>query len=104
MASDAVRKRWVWIAEYIRDKTRGTGVDVLNSDFVDDYVEAFGLRVHIMMWGANKCPQLGRDLSAMTKCGYLKRSRVGLSGNWQPGFPKWVWGYTLGQYAEFLIK
>lgn len=99
--TDKKRKRFEWLARRARDETF---IDVLNADLVDDYVDAFGLKCDIVPWGANICPQLGRDLSEMAKRGYLKRNRTGLSsGAWQPGFPKWVWSYRLGSYAEHII-
>lgn len=99
--SDKVRERWKWIAEYIKVYRGGT--DILNAQFVDDFVLRFNVPVGLTWWGANKCPTLGRDLAAMKKRGYLKRSRVGLGMNWQPGFPRWVWSYELGNMAEYLI-
>jgi len=85
-------ERHAWILRYIAE-VEPHGVDVLNSAFVDAYVEATGANVRIMLWGANKCAQLGRDLTTMFHSRQLKRGRVGLGGNWQPGFPKWVWSY-----------
>lgn len=81
--------------EYEREKA----VDVLNRYFVDDYVAATGAKIIPTNWGADHCAQLGRDLSAMSRRGILSRRRIGLSnGNWQPGFPKWVWCYALPGY------
>ncbi len=69
-------------------------VDVLNVLFVDAYVEATQAKIVPMPFGANKCKQLGSDLSVMFKCGMLDRSRIGLRAM-EPGFPKWVFVYEL---------
>lgn len=90
------RERYDWIENYIRAKAHRPelgAVDVCDSDFVDDYVAATGAEVHYVMYGANKCPQLGRDLATMV--GTLERSRVGLQGMAGMGFPRWVWSYRL---------
>lgn len=87
------RQRMEWIAKYIAGQA--TGVEVLDSTFVDAYIEATNARFYEQAWGAHKCPQLGRDLSAMHKAGKLKRFRIGLGGSWQPGFPTWVWSYEI---------
>lgn len=78
-------------------------VDVLNSDFVDAYITAVHAKFKPTNWGAHKCPQLGLDLSSMARFSALKRSRIGLSVNWQPGFPKWVWTYSAG-HASYLYS
>lgn len=78
-------------------------VDVLNSELVDEYVEATGMKFKWMAWGANVCQQLGRDLAFMAKRGALSRGRLGLGANWQRGFPKWVWSYKIGP-ASYLFE
>lgn len=84
--------RWVWI---LKEAQTREFLDVLDSEFVDAYICEFGAAHKVTFWGANKCRQLGADLSAMAKVGYLRRYRSGLSGgSWQPGFPKWVWCLT----------
>lgn len=88
------RKEWI-LSRMRRD---GCSVDVLNRDFVDDYVEATGAPYDPMPYGADKCKQLGRDLSQMTKEGTLERVAVGLAGVGM-GFPKWVWSYRLKEHV-----
>jgi hypothetical protein len=83
-----------WIAKAL-ETMPGKCADVLNSDFVEDYVEATNARQAIQPYGAAKCPQLGRDLSAMKRAGILKRHRVGIQGMAGMGFPRWVWSYEL---------
>ena len=81
-----------WLLEYIKEHG---GVDVLNAEFVDKFMEVTGAKYRVTMWGANKCPMLGRDLARLAACGILRRFRVGLGLNWQPGFPTWVWSYEI---------
>lgn len=85
------RERWHWLFNRIAKER--CGVDVLYADFVDEYAEATGAKLIYAPWGAHWCRTLSSDLAEMSRCGYLRRRRVGLSGNWQPGFPKWVWRY-----------
>lgn len=86
--------RHAWIAKTL-ETLPGKCADVLNSDFVDDYIEATKARHAVQPYGAATCPQLGRDLSAMKRAGVLKRHRVGLQGMGGMGFPRWVWSYEL---------
>lgn len=88
--------RYVWIMAWIK---KNGSTDVLNSDFVDAYIEATSAKFRHTAWGAYKCPTLGKDLAHMARCGALKRGRIGLGSNWQPGFPKWVWAYSVGHAA-----
>jgi hypothetical protein len=88
-----------WIAKKLTEMP-GRSVDVVNSDFVDAYVEATGARHAVQPYGAAKCPQLGRDLSAMKRAGTLKRFRCGLQGMGGMGFPRWVWVYELPTFRR----
>lgn len=81
-----------WITAYILSHGR---VDVLCLDFVESFAEATGCKYVPAPWGAGWCDTLGRTLSRMEKLGRLKRKRLGLGSNWQSGFPKWVWTYSL---------
>ncbi len=87
--------RYCWVITYMEAFTYDVSVDILNSDFVNDYVDATGARVAHQPYGAPKCPQLARDLLAMKKAYRLKRSRVGVEGMGGMGFPTWVWSYRL---------
>lgn len=70
-------------------------VDVVTRDFVEDYTDATGASYQLMPFGADKCPQLGRDLAKMADAGRLTRCRVGIDGMGGMGFPRWVWSYSL---------
>lgn len=86
-------ERHQWLLNWI--KNYGEPVDVLNKTFVDQYVSATEAKYRIKMYGANYCPQLGRDLLLMTKNRLLKRHRTGIEGFGSMGFPKWVWSYEI---------
>lgn len=93
-------ERQQWILDYLRRHQAAVGttrycVDVLNSYFVDDYIDATGAKADGMPYGADKCPQLGRDLSALYKAYKLRRHSTGIEGLAGMGFPRWVWSYYL---------
>ena len=91
-------ERHTWIADYLRARSVQFAytVDVLHRAFVDDYIEACGpVMVGVMPYGANRVPQLGRDLAAMFKAGTLTRSATGLEGMAGMGFPRWCYVYRL---------
>lgn len=82
-------------SQFVIDWLERGPVDILNSEFVDSYIERFKPRHAIMTFGANRCPELSRLLSSMWTLSIIDRQAVGLSdGSWQPGFPKWVWSYS----------
>ena len=86
--------RHTWIVGYL-EAGGERRVDVLNRYFVDAYVDATRARAYVMPYGADKCPQLGRDLSSLAALGTLSRSRVSITGLAGQGFPKWIWSYRL---------
>lgn len=89
--------RQEWLFERV-EAEHGGAVDVCNQAFVDDYIAATGAAYRPTMWGAFKCPQLGRDLSLLARKKYLKRGRVGLWNMGGMGFPRWVWVYRLSPW------
>ena len=85
------KERW------IIDNVPAWGTDILNSDFVQSFLNAFSPPFRETNWGARKCPSLGRLLSRMYKKGILTRGIIGLGLNWQPGFPRWVYVYQVSK-------
>lgn len=86
-----------WIVRYcteVEDR-----VDVLNRDFVRAYVNATGAECVYQFYGADTCPQLGRDLSRCFKQKKLLRGRVGLPAM-ESGFPKWVYVYYTPSHKQ----
>ena len=89
----AVRVKLDWLIDWMKENQRA---DLMNSELVDEYEEKFKPKVDVMIYGANRCKDLGRTLSYGYKIGLLKRSSVGLTnGAWNVGFPKWVYVYEL---------
>lgn len=88
------------IAHLIATKYPG-GVDVLHREFVAAYARATGAKVTPMDYGADSCPQLGADLSAMCTAGRLTRHRVGVPKNAGPGLPTWKYVYQIKQRTLF---
>jgi len=87
-------ERWTVLLKLVEREQR---LDVLNRYAVDEYVEATGADFDVMPYGANKCPLMGRDLSAMARspARLLERHRTGIEGMAGMGFPRWVWSYRL---------
>lgn len=70
--------------------------DVVNQEFHEAYHQRFPEYTRReTFWGAQPVAQAQRDLSRMERAGVIGRARISLGENWQPGFPKWVWGYRL---------
>lgn len=90
-----IKPRAVRYAALLKLTEREHRLDVLNRYAVDEFVEATGADCEVMPYGANKCPRMGRDLSAMAEAGLLMRHRTGIDGMGGMGFPRWVWSYQL---------
>jgi hypothetical protein len=91
-------QRYAWIEKWLRDQhpeAVADRVDVLNASFVDAYLDATNAKCAVMPYGAHKCAQLGRDLSAMFKAGRLTRSVASVTGVAGMGYPTWVYSYKL---------
>lgn len=90
------RDRYAWLKAWLSKGGRQSFADILDADLVRAYVAATGVSASETGIGAPRCPQLGRDLSAMFAGGVVRRSRVGLpAGDASMGFPKWVFSYYL---------
>lgn len=86
-------RRLEWIIDWL---DLNTSADVVNEVFHDAYHAAFPEYVrHEKLWGAQPVTQAMRDLAAFERNGILERRRIGLGDGLGPGFPKWVWSYTL---------
>jgi hypothetical protein len=68
----------------------------VNQDFHEEFHKQFpGFKRKETLWGAQP---VARAMAALTKLHMerkISRVRIGLR-NWQPGFPKWVWSYSIG--------
>ena len=86
-----------FVLAYLGDQVGG--VDILNAGFVDAFIEKFNPPFKPTMYGAFKCPKLGRLLGAMHRGGLLDRRTIGLHGM-EYGFPNWVYIYTRRPLGE----
>lgn len=83
-----------FILDYLKECPEG--FDILHAEFVEEFITEVKCKFRATWWGAPKCKYLYTTLKRMTDAGVLKRTRCGLPhGNWQPGFPKWVFHYTM---------
>jgi hypothetical protein len=88
--------------QWLLDQARASnfGLDVLNREFTDAYIEQFDPKVQRVNWGAHKIPELGRLLSKLFHEGKLERFRISLGCNWQPGWPRWVYSYEFPKLSN----
>jgi len=80
-----------WIIDYLEDSS---GVSVVDQDFQEAYYKKFKVKRVIKMYGANPCPDAQKTLKKMYDAGEVRRARMSITGQ-LPGFPKWVWVYSL---------
>lgn len=98
--SDAERVRMRWLLSWMRKHGQA---DTLNSQLVDDYIDATGAKCKPRMFGAFECRRLAQDLGRMASFGYAERHTTGIGdGLCHQGFPKWTWSYKPGPYAHVL--
>lgn len=71
-------------------------VSVLDANFHEDFHARFGGARKLKHWGAQPVAAAMTLLRRLFDRRLLRRARVGLrGGEWQPGFPRWVWEYRL---------
>lgn len=100
--SAAERERWKWLLAWMRQHGQA---DTLNTQLVDDYIDATGAKFKPRMLGAFECPRLAQDLGRMAFFGYAERHTTGIGdGLCHQGFPRWVWSYAPGKHAHILEK
>lgn len=93
MKQENIQVKLDWVVNWMKANQYA---DVMNSKLVDEYEEEFKVKIDVMMFGANKCKDLGKTLSYGYKIGLFKRKVFGLTnGAWHVGFPKWVYVYEL---------
>lgn len=96
VASEAQLKRFEWIRTWMSGSESQSFVNVLDSEFVNAYIEANGARWKRKHFGAPNCPQLVSDLGLMYQLGLVLRRATGTApGDSGMGFPKWVYVYSL---------
>lgn len=66
----------------------------VDQEFHEAFRKKFGGMYKATHWGAQPVYAAMKALKEMYKQGLVRRVIAGLGQNWQPGFPKWVYGYT----------
>lgn len=93
--SKPIMKHSMRVAWLLNEVKHRIFVNVLNQDFSDGYIKITNAPHEIMLYGANRCPMLGRDLSKMYRAGLLCRDVTGVEDARSLQFPTWVWTYSL---------
>lgn len=75
-------------------------VSVVDSEFVDWYINTTNAKCYITMIGANICKTLSRDLSYLYNKKKLDRRITGIHVMCGYGFPKWVYVYSIANRKE----
>lgn len=82
-----------WIISYLKNNLTASSVD---QAFHNDFFCLFGGKRKETLWGAQPVNRAMIKLRFLFDIGVLERNRIGLSGGaWAPGFPKWVYVYSL---------
>jgi len=88
-------ERHAFILDYLK---REISASVVDQPFQDAYHLKFPFyKREFKVWGAMPVKQAQKDLAELERSGILERFRCSLGANWQPGFPKWVWSYSLAE-------
>ncbi len=90
-----------FILGFLHEKTY---VDVTNQGFHEQWFELFGGRRKETVWGAQPVYDAQFWLRKLLDQGILFRFVVTLGVNWQPGFPRWVYGYGLTKLGKSMTK
>jgi hypothetical protein len=85
-------KKTKFIISYLK---RNYCTDACDQKFHEAWFQEFGGARKMTAWGSQPVYSAQRYLKKLYKQGVLERGIVPLGANWQPGFPKWVYGYTL---------
>lgn len=72
----------------------GASASATDQHFHERWHARFGGTRKETLFGAQPVRNAMHHLRMMHREGLLRRSKVALGWNWQPGFPKWVYVYT----------
>ena len=83
---------------FIRDYlNKNVGVDAVDTEFHEQWFRTFGGKRKETNWGCQISYDAMRCIKNMYNQGILIRGIITLGNNWQPGFPKWVYSYSLSE-------
>jgi len=97
-----MKKKKLSLKEYLidyltYDDPQGLGISVLDTEFHDKVGKEYPhLKRKAYLWGCMPVPAVMRTLERLYKDYRVLRFSQGVTGgNWQPGFPKWVYTYYM---------
>jgi len=77
--------------------------DATDEKFHTEFYERFGGKRKQTYWGAQTVYKAQKWLKKLYDEGTLDRGVINLGANWQPGFPRWVYGYTLSSTSRYTL-
>lgn len=86
-----------WIVSFLQ---RETEVSAVHAEFHAAFATRFDLPTQPSVVGASVCRTAMRRLAHLASTGVLTRQRTPLGTGWQPGFPRWVYSYSLRRDVE----
>ena len=86
------QKQYRFVIEYLEEHY---ATDACDQKFQEQWFLKFGGNRKQTIWGAEPVREAASYLKELWQQGILDRGVVTLGINWQPGFPRWVYGYTL---------
>jgi len=99
--------RQLWLLRYFLRGTKQNrvfSVNVLDKDFVDEYLEATNATFKPTNYGANRSRMLGSDLSQLERDRKFRRKKAGIGDGMSAlGFPKSVWDYSLRYGPDYVL-
>jgi len=86
-----------WIVSYLE---RETEVSAVRANFHAAFATRFDCAVRPSAVGASVCRAAMSRLAQLASTGVLTRQRMPLGTAWQPGFPRWVYCYSLRKNVD----
>lgn len=81
-----------FILNYLTENCETNSCDQI---FHEQFFKEFGGSRKETLWGAEPVRKAQKMLKELYDEGTLDRGIITLGQNWQPGFPKWVYSYTI---------
>lgn len=85
-----------WLLDWVGSSP--SGVDVLDAEFVELYLDYSLVSYEFTMYGAHRCKQLTRDLSELASKGYISKGVIRVPP--MSGFPTRVNTYRLSPQTQ----
>ena len=85
-----------WVIKYL---LKHTAADCLSAPFHERFFYEFRYARKDTNWGSAPVAKAMQILRQLASEGICEARHIGLGLNWQPGFPKYVRGYCLSDFA-----